>query len=118
MKGPGLFPHGMLSLKGQLPLRRLAAFPRAGAGGGAVGKVHGNQGKLWLYLLPHPGNESPGIGTDPLKMCLDALPRVTNDRNLESCFSQMTSLASFMRKGTPYWKPNYKLIISFLGDRV
>lgn len=45
-KGPVLFPHEMLSLKGHLPFCRLAAFPRAGAGGGAVGKVCGNTGQV------------------------------------------------------------------------
>lgn len=42
-KGPDLFPCGMLSLKGHLPFYCLVAFPGAGAGGGAVGKVHGNR---------------------------------------------------------------------------
>ena len=45
VKGPGLFLHEMLSLKGHLPFCRLAAFPRAGTGGGAVGKVRGNTGQ-------------------------------------------------------------------------
>lgn len=44
LQGPGLFPHGMVSLKGAANNHSTAGFLRAGAGGSAVGKAVGGIG--------------------------------------------------------------------------
>ena len=113
LKGTGfLFPQRMRSLKASAPeLWPVSGLEKAGAQGTRSLAAQGQARQPW------PGNEGQGLELVLWRYILELSPLI-NDRRPESRVSQMTSLASFMRKGTPYWKPNYKLISGFLWNWV
>lgn len=106
-KGPGLFWQGMLPLKGAATTPQNCGLSQGRSRWGRRG-----QGHWWprARLLWYPGSPALVMRAQVWRRSFEDVscspPLAINDRSPESCFSQMTSLASFMRKETPYWKPN------------